>query len=153
MLFTKKIKILSLVLIAVGIVVLAVSCKKKAQKVQDNGVPYTPINIVIYVNDPLNFKLQTPGGWMYFNGGASGLVVYRKTAADFVVLDRTSTYDPDNFDARVKVQSDAFTCKDTISGSKWQIVDGAVMSGPATLPLRLYANTFESGTGTLRITN
>jgi hypothetical protein len=150
MLVAKKIKIVSLVLIAV----LAVACKKKAQKVQDNGVPYTPINIVIYVGDPLNAPIQNAGGWKYFSGGVSGLIVYCKVQnSEFVVLDRTSTYLPDDFNARVKVQPDAFTCKDTISGSKWQIVDGAVMSGPATAPLRLYNYTYDSGTGTLRITN
>ncbi len=147
MFLAKKIKII----LAVSICVLAVACKKKAQKVQDNGVPYTPINIVIYPGDPLNFKIQTPGGWMYFNGGVSGLIVYRKTAGEFVVLDRTSTYLPDDVGARVKVQSDAFTCKDTISGSKWQIFDGAVMTGPATSPLRLYNNTYDGNA--LRITN
>ena len=123
MFFTKKIKIIS----AVVICLLAVACKKKAKQTQDNNVPYVPINLTIYPNDPLNFKIQTPGGWMYFNGGVSGLIVYRKTTTDFVCLDRTSTFDPNTLAARVQVQSDAFTCKDTLSGSKWQIVDGAVM--------------------------
>lgn len=147
MLFTKKIKII----LAVGLCVLAVACKKKAQKVQDNGVPYVPINMVIYPNDPMNFKIQTPGGWMYFSGGNSGLIVYRKTTTEFVVLDRTSTYLPDDYNARAKVQSDAFTCKDTVSGSKWQIVDAAVISGPATSPLRMYSNSYDGNA--LRITN
>lgn len=151
MFFTKKIKIISLIAIAIGICLLTVACKKKAKQVQDNGVPYTPINLVIYPNDPLNFKIQTPGGWMYFNGGNSGLVVYRKTATEFMVLDRTSTYLPDDYNARVKVQSDAFTLKDTVSGSKWQIIDGAVMAGPATLALRIYNNTFDGNA--LRINN
>src|SRR5688572_32609450 len=100
MLFIKNIKIV----LAVVICILAVACKKKATPVQDNGVPYTPVNIVIYPNDPLNFKLQAPGGWMYFSGGVNGIIVYRKTTTEFVALDRTSTYDPDNFDARVEVQ-------------------------------------------------
>jgi hypothetical protein len=147
MLFTKKIKIVSLALICL----LAVACKKKAQKVQDNGVPYVSFSMVIYPNDPLNFKIQTPGGWMYFSGGNDGLIVYRKTVTEFVVLDRTSTYAPDDYNSRVKVQSDAFTCKDTVSGSKWQIVDGAVMAGPATAALRIYPNSYDGNA--LRITN
>lgn len=138
MFFTKKIKIIS----AVVIYLLAVACQK-AQQTNNNNVPYTPVNLTIYPNDPLNFKIQTPGGWMYFNGGVNGLIVYRKTPTDFVVIERTSTYDPNNFDARVKVQSDNFTCKDTISGSKWQIVDGAVTAGPATIALKLYTNTYD----------
>lgn len=148
MFFLKKIKIIS----AVVICLLAVSaCKKKAQQVNNSNVPYTPVNLTIYPNDPLNFKLQTAGGWMYFNGGIHGIIVYRKTQTDFVALERASSYDSDNFDARAKVQSDNFTCKDTVSGSKWQIVDGAVMTGPATLPLRLYGTSFDGNT--LRVFN
>ena len=148
MFFVKKIKIIS----AVVFYLLAVSsCKKKAQKVNNSNIPYTPVNLTIYPNDPLNFKLQTPGGWMYFNGGIYGIIVYRKSTSDFVALERASSYDSDSFDARAKVQSDNFTCKDTISGSKWQIVDGAVMTGPATLPLKLYGTSFDGNT--LRVFN
>lgn len=140
MFFTKKIKIFSAVLI----LFLAVSsCKKKAKNTNYSNIPYVPINMTIYPNDPLNYKIQTPGGWLYFNGGVNGLIVYRKTPYDFVVLERTSTFDPNTFDARVKVQSDNFTCKDTLSGSKWQIVDGAVIAGPATLPLKIYASSYD----------
>jgi hypothetical protein len=149
MLFTKKIKFVSVVILCV----LAVSCRKKATPVQNNGIPYVPVNLVIYPNDPLNIKIQTPGGWLYFNGGVAGIIVYRKSPSEFVALERASTYSPDNFDARVKVQADAFTLRDTISGSKWQIYDGAVISGPATLPLRIYNNTYDQSAGVLRITN
>jgi Rieske Fe-S protein len=51
------------------------------------------------------------------------------------------------------VQSDGFTLKDTISGSKWQIIDGAVMSGPAQLPLRLYNTFYDNANGVLTIRN
>ena len=143
----KKIQIFSIAFICI----LAVACKKKATPVQDNGIPYVPINLVIYPGDPLNYKIQTQGGWQYFSGGVAGIIVYRKTTTEFVALERASTYYPDNFEARAKVQADAFTLKDTISGSKWQIFDGAVISGPATLPLRIYNNTYDGNV--LRITN
>lgn len=148
MLNAKKIKIISAAVICLFLVL---ACKKKAKQTQDNNVPYVPVNVTIYPNDPLNFKIQTPGGWMYFSGGVSGLIVYRKSSSEFVALDRTSTFDPNNINARVKVQSDSFTCKDTISDSKWQIVDGAVMQGPATYPLRIYASSYDGNA--LRIFN
>lgn len=137
-----------------GCLVLAglIACKKKAQVNQDN-IPYQTVNITIYPNDPLYFKLQAIGGWVYISGGVNGIVVYRKTTSDFVAIERTSTYYPDDSEARVKVQSDNFTLKDTISGSKWQITDGAVMSGPASLPLRLYSTLYDNGTGALHIRN
>lgn len=146
----RKISILLLV-----VVLCNVSCKKKSKTVQDN-IPYQTVNITIYPNDPLYFKLAAVGGWVYIKGGVNGIVVYRKaqnSAADFVAVERTSTYYPDDAAALVKVQSDNFTLKDTISGSKWQIIDGAILSGPAKLPLRLYSTLYDNGTGALLIRN
>ncbi len=141
MLLAKKIKIASLVMM----IILAVSCKKKTTQTDpNNGVPYTPVNVTIYPNDPLYFKIQTPGGWIYFNNaGVNGIIIYRKTTTEFVTLERTSTYYPNDAAAIAKVQSDNFTLKDTVSGSKWQIVDGAVINGPATYALRRYQNTYD----------
>ncbi len=145
-------RIFSILLVAL---LFGSSCKKKAKVVQDN-IAYQTVNMTIYPGDPLYFKLQAVGGWMYIRGGVNGILVYRKaqnSAADFVAIERTSTQLPDNPDALVKVQSDNFTLKDTISGSKWQITDGAVLSGPAQLPLRLYSALYDNGTGALRIRN
>jgi len=129
-------------------------CKKRAQTVQDN-IAYQQVNLTIYPNDPLYFKLQTAGGWVYIEGGVNGIIIYRKTTTntpnDFVALERTSTELPNDPDARVKVQSDSFTLKDTISGAKWQIFDGGVISG-ASQNLRLYNAVFD-GINTLTIRN
>lgn len=143
------------ILILVFVVALFSFCKKKNNTVQDN-IAYQTVNITMYPNDPLYFKLQTVGGWVYISGGVNGIIVYRKTATnsptDFVALERTSTSLPDDPNARVKVQADNFTLKDTISGSKWQIVDGALISGPATQNLRSYNAIFD-GNNTLTIRN
>ena len=131
------------------------SCKKKAKAVQDN-IPYQTVNMTIYPNDPSYFKIQAVGGWMYIPGGINGIIVYRKaqnSAADFVAIERTSSYLPNDPYALVKVQSDSFTLKDTVSGSKWQIIDGAVMTGPATFPLRVYSTLYDNGTQALIIRN
>jgi hypothetical protein len=147
----RKISILSLLMI----VTFFSDCKKKSQTVQDN-IAYQTVNITLYPNDPLYFKLQTAGGWVYIGGGVNGIIVYRKTATntptDFVAIERTSTSLPDNPDAKVKVQPDNFTLKDTISGSKWQIFDGGLISGSATQNLRLYNAIFD-GNNTLTIRN
>lgn len=131
-------------------------CKKK--NTTQSNVPYLPINIIVYPNDPIYLnKLQVVGGWVYVSGGVNGIVIYRQTMTgainDFIALERTSTYLPDNAGASVKVQSDNFTLKDTVSGSKWQLNNGSVLSGPATLPLRQYSATYDAGNGRLDITN
>ena len=56
----RKISILSLLMI----VTFFSDCKKKSQTVQDN-IAYQTVNITLYPNDPLYFKLQTAGGWVY----------------------------------------------------------------------------------------
>ena len=131
------------------------SCKKKSQTVQDN-IAYQTVNITLYPNDPLYFKLQMAGGWVYINGGVNGIIVYRKTTTnspnDFIAIERTSTALPDDPNAKVKVQSDNFTLKDTISGSTWQIFDGGLIAGPATQNLRQYNAIFD-GINTLTIRN
>lgn len=137
------------------IVVLFSFCKKNTTTVQDN-IPYQTVNLNIYPNDPLNFKLQVVGGWIYVNGGVNGIIVYRQTqtgASDFIALERTSTYLPDNAGAKVKVLSDNFTLKDTVSGSKWQLNNGAVITGPANIALKQYSTSYDNGTGILNIRN
>jgi hypothetical protein len=143
------------IIVLLGCVSIFSFCKKKSKTVQDN-IAYQTVNITIYPNDPLYFKLQTAGGWVYVNGGVNGIIVYRKTAtnapSDFVAIERTSTALPDDPFAKVKVQTDNFTLKDSISGSKWQIYDGGLISGPASQNLRLYNAIFD-GINTLTIRN
>lgn len=145
-------------IICIGIIACALTlagCKKKNKAVQDN-IAYQTVNVTIYPADPLNFKLQVVGGWIYYNAGVNGIIIYRKTmvgASDFIALERTSTFYPTDPFAKVKVQSNNFTLKDTISNSEWQIIDGAVTKAPATLPLRQYYTNYDSGTGALTIRN
>lgn len=125
------------------------NCKEKQR--EPDPIPYQPVEITIYPNDPIYFKVQTIGGWLYLNGGVQGILLYRSTQTEFLAYERASTYLPDNAYALAKVQSDNFTCRDTVSNSKWQIIDGAVISGPATFPLRQYQTTYDGNA--LRIFN
>ena len=139
--------------IGITICVFFSFCKKKSssQTVQTNPVPSVTVDISLFPGDPLNFSIQGIGGWKYFAGGINGIIVYRKSQEEFVAIERTSTYFPDNAAAKVKVQNDNFTLRDSLSGSKWQIIDGTVTNGPATWTLRLYGTTYDGNV--LRIRN
>jgi hypothetical protein len=142
------------VLIIITFFLFWTSCHKKkaaTQQAKDNPVPSVGVDITVYPNDPVNFTLQGIGGWKYISGGINGIIVYRKSQQEFVALERTSSYLPDNAGAKVKVLSDNFTCRDTVSGSEWQIIDGAVTKGPATWPLRAYSANYDGSI--LRIRN
>ena len=121
-----------------------VSCKKKkSQANTNNPVPSLPVNVKIYPNDPSYFKLQTIGGWVYINGGINGIIVYRKSNEEFIAIERTSSYYPNNAAAKVFVQSDNFILRDTVSDSRWQIIDATVTKGPAEWPLRRYGTSYD----------
>ncbi len=133
---------------------LGVCCKKKNTVV--DPVPYQTVNVTLYAHDPLT-NLVVIGNWKYVAGGVNGIILYRKgnqnTSTDFIALERTSTYLPNDPGALAKVRSDNFTCRDTVSGSEWQIIDGAVKKAPATIALKQYHVTYDSGTDAIHITN
>lgn len=141
-------------LIGLVIFALLMACAKQESEpvvVTQHPVPNVPVSLSIYPNDPTNFAIQAIGGWMYFNGGVQGIIVYRKSEQEFVALERCSSSLPSNSMAKAQVQSDNFTLKDTVSGSSWRILDGAVISGPATWPLRLYGCSYDGNL--LRVVN
>lgn len=125
------------------------SCKKP--NTSTHPVPSVPVNILVYTNDPLYFSLQSIGGWQYISGGVQGIILYRKSAEEFVAIERASTQAPSDSKSRVQVLSDNFTLKDSVSGSTWSILDAQVTKGPATWPLRLYGTSFNGQS--LRIFN
>lgn len=130
---------------------LGASCKKKAKKTSDNPVPNVSVDISMYPNDPLNYKIQSIGGWMYVSGGINGIVLYRKSDQEFIALERTSPHLPDNANAKAYVMADNFTLRDSISGSRWRIFDGSVTEGPTQWGLRLYGTVYDGNI--LRIRN
>lgn len=143
-----------LVLVIITFSLFLFGCRKKDQPTQElrnHPVPSVPVSITLYPNDPLNFSLQGIGGWKYISGGINGIIIYRKSEQQFIALERTSSYYPNNSAAKAIVQPDNFTCKDSISGSSWQIIDGTIVTGPAEWPLRPYATNYDGNV--LRITN
>jgi len=125
------------------------SCNKT--NTSTHPVPSVPVNILVYTNDPLYFSLQSIGGWQYISGGVQGIILYRKSAEEFVAIERASTQAPSDSKYRVHVLSDNFTLLDSVSKSTWSILDGQVTKGPATWALRLYGTSFNGQS--LRIVN
>ncbi len=122
-------------------------CKKEER----GGVPLTPVDISINVNNPSYADLQVPGGWLYLTGGSMGLIVYRTNMESFVAMDRHCTYNPAQL-CRVFVDESQLIAQDTLCcQSKFLITDGTVVQGPAAINLQRYNTTF-NGT-TLRIFN
>ena len=110
------------------------TCDNKVQ-----NIPYIPVNFDINLNLPSYNALNFPSEHLLLEGGSKGLIVYRYTQDQFVVLDRHSTFDI-AMGCQVVVDSDGLLISDQseCSESKWLILDGTVSQGPALLPLHRY---------------
>lgn len=134
-------------LILLGSLLLIPACRRDDR----GGVPVTPVEISINVNNPSYAALAVTGGWLYLSGGSRGLIVYRRSPEEFVALDRHCPFQPGEL-CRVFVDESEVIARDSLCcGSAFLIMDGSVTQGPAALSLQRYNTTF-NGT-ILRIFN
>jgi nitrite reductase/ring-hydroxylating ferredoxin subunit len=126
----------------------AVGCRKESN---NTSIPLSRVDISINLNNPSYIDLAVPGGWLYLTGGTSGIIVYRRTVDDFVALDRTCTYQPQNL-CQVRVDSTEILAVDMdCCQSTFLIVDGSVTQGPSVMGLQQYNTSFNGSI--LRIFN
>ncbi|TNE78933.1 MAG: hypothetical protein EP332_12695 [Bacteroidetes bacterium] len=132
----------------------------------DNGVtgeaiPNVPVNITVNLDLPNYTNLKIPGAFMYFEGGARGVVVIHNYDGDYYAFDRNCSFQPSSLCAQLWVDSTVTTqmkCGSYSNGvfekccdSRFELPSGFPLQGPAVNPMR---NLFVSQQGnTLYITN
>ncbi|MBT4774489.1 MAG: Rieske 2Fe-2S domain-containing protein [Crocinitomicaceae bacterium] len=132
-----KIKKLHTVLIAISIILSFNTCKKQQQ-----SIPYVNVDIYINISNPAYFHLTSIGGWDYVAGGSRGLIVYRELDNTFNAYDRHCTYNAENACGTAEVDSTGLQIACDCDGSIYQLYDGSIIQGPATLPLHQYRTDF-----------
>ncbi|MBP5710190.1 MAG: hypothetical protein J6W84_04365 [Bacteroidales bacterium] len=106
-------------------------------------IPEVDVNFTIYPNDASYAALNHIGGYMYFTGGVAGIVIYRLDGGTFLAYDRACPYDWEDKEAWIKVESSGLTLIDEHCGSRFNILDGGVIEGPAQFPLKCYKTRFD----------
>ena len=114
------------------------SCQKEAYP----NIPNVYVNMYLDISSTLYVELATVGGYVYLTGGYRGLIVYRSSNEQFVAFERCCPYDADLSSAVVKVDPSGLTMTDSTCMSTYLILDGSVVSGPATMPLKQYNTSF-----------
>ena len=104
-------------------------------------IPYVDVQVDLNLSLPAYNNLNFPNNWLYISGGSRGLIVYRYTLDEFVVLDRHATWDV-GAGCQCTVAPDGYTIEDPCSGSQWYIFDGSIIQGPTTAPLERYTTTW-----------
>jgi len=128
-----------LVLILLLPIGLSQGCKDKDQ----DYIPNVYVNLRLNLVSTEYVELNSVGGWVYLTGGYRGLLVFRLSSEEFVVFDRGCPYDPYADCARIDMESSGLTISDKCCGSRFLVIDGSVVKGPATLSLKQYRTSYE----------
>jgi len=83
-------------------------------------------------------NLRLDNGYVYLKSGARGIIVIRKSATQYVALERTCTYHPQDTCGIVEVDVSGFYLVDPCCDSQFDLF-GQVIKGPATYHLIQYA--------------
>jgi nitrite reductase/ring-hydroxylating ferredoxin subunit len=105
----------------------------------DDPVPYIPfVDIVINLNLPEYFSLQTDGGYKQISGGVRGIIVYRINSSTYAAYERNCSFRPNEACATVNVHNSGLFMEDPCCGSSFNFNDGNPTGGPAWRPLVSY---------------
>lgn len=127
------------------------SCSERNDTV--SCFPDNAINVILNLNLPAYYTLQTEGNWMYINeqlSGSRGLIVVR-AAAGFKIYDRNAPHIcPANNSTLNVEQNIKITC--AADGSEWILLTGQPLK-VAQVPPKTYPYSYNASTNTLTIYN
>ena len=106
-------------------------------------IPRRAVDFYIHLDDSRYQNLLNYGGYVYLTGGVNGLIVYRLTEDMFMCYDRACPYDWQDENAWIWVADDGLTLYCTKCGSRFNILDGSVVNGPAEYQLCKYNAYFD----------
>lgn len=132
------------------LVLLVMGCRGKAPADQ---VPMVPVDFSLNILLPTYSRLQLVGNYAYLDAGYRGIVLYRSGLDRFEAYDRACTYAPSQSCHRVSVVDSLMILQCACCDSRFSLLDGAAVRGPAGWPLRTYRVFFEEISGSVRITN
>jgi len=123
----------------------------------DNPVPEVPVNFIIELSSPLYNSLNSVGSSIIVpNEGYKqrGIIITRTDFDKFVAYDATCTFDPEDSWGRVEIDKNGIIAFDKNCQSKFNLMmDGSVLQGPASIPLKIYIADFNPNMNTLVIHN
>jgi len=123
----------------------------------NNPVPEVYVNFMIELNSPLYNSLNSVGSSIIVpNEGYKerGVIITRADFDKFVAYDATCTYDPQDAWGRVEIDKTGIIAFDKNCQSKFSLLlDGSVMQGPASIPLKMYTVVYNPNVNTLVIHN
>jgi len=120
----------------------SLSCERELfdQPIPDAVFP----DIVIDLSFPEYVRLLTDGGtFQITNKGVRGIIIYRKSAGNFIAYEKNCSFHPADACATVEVDASNLFLIDFCCGSTFSLDEGLPTGGPAWRPLRRYRTTVQ----------
>ena len=124
----------------IALLVFISGCSKNESA---NNIPVISVNFVINPNSTEYIELNVVNGWVYLTGGYRGIIVFRKSATEFVAFERACPYDWQQPTARIEVEAAGTTGICPSCKSKFILVDGSPFAGPTQYPLKQYQTNYD----------
>ncbi len=134
-----KKKYTQIVLLLILILGTPFSCRDK----DENLIPYVTVDFTIDILSTFYTELTSVGGYVYLTGGYKGILIYRLSMEEFLAYDRCCSYEPREPCERIQMEPSGLTMIDSCCGSRFIILDGTPIEGPATRMLRQYRTMFD----------
>jgi nitrite reductase/ring-hydroxylating ferredoxin subunit len=121
-------------LTAFAILLIISSCQKN-----NSQVPNVAVDEYLNLNLPEYLPLNAVNNWIYYNyAGYKGIIVIQTAPGEFTALERSCTYDPSASGSIITALPGDIFGVDSVCNSKFSLIDGSVVNGPATRPLIRY---------------
>lgn len=130
---------LFIIVLSIGIFLL--SCGKDETNQAYSLIPNVPVNFYIQPNT-IDY-IVAGSGRSYDHEGYRGVYIYRLDQFNFMAYEKTCPYDPEHDSSIVHFDPTTFTMLDSVCMSRYNIIDGMPVGGPATIPLLQYMTEFD----------
>ena len=118
------------------------------KKNRQRDFPNIQVEQYVYLNNPSNYDLEVPGGWVYHQGGYRGIIVVRRfinnTQDDFVAFDRACPVHYSEDCSELVITDDDIYAQCKCNNEKYVLFDGSPSDG-ASESLIQYRTDYRSG--------
>lgn len=109
----------------------------------DDIIPYVTVDFTIDILSTFYTELTSVGGWVYVTGGYKGILIYRLSMDEFLAYDRCCSFNPKDPCEIIEMEESGLSMIDSCCGSRFLIIDGSPVEGPAKKMLRQYRTMFD----------